>query len=144
MTNGGSQPATLDTITIDEWAPANGNLKKVKLGTTIVWTGNEAPPAAGSPLVLALSGGGRNLALGERKTLRLIFDNVALDGPYGLELGFVAGAASSDVQVDQEGTPGVCGDGALDPGEECDDGTSDPGEACDDGNNVDGDRLRLA
>ncbi len=159
--NAGAETATLDSIMLNEWSSVNGNLKKIKLGADVIWTGDLDP----SGVIYTLGAGDftgapalRIFAPGDKKTLRFIFANDAQDGPYDIMVWFSAASATCDVLVDQEGTPGVCGDGTQDPGEECDDGNNVDGdgcsavctdecgngvldgvEECDDGNNVDGD-----
>ena len=38
--------------------------------------------------------------------------------------------ATSTTSTGMGGSPGFCGDGTLDPGEQCDDGNNDPGDGC--------------
>ena len=64
--NAPSGSVTLESISVT-WDSAYGNLKKIKFGTSFVWTGNDAPPDAS---LGSLSG---SLSPGETKTLQFQF-----------------------------------------------------------------------
>ncbi len=105
LINGGGSPASISSITLNEWSAANGNLTKIKLGADTIWTGSLA--SAGAPHVLTAGDftGPTALAVGQAKTLRLIFANDAQEGPYEVIVEFTAGGQTCDVAADQDGPP---------------------------------------
>ncbi|MCP3961578.1 MAG: hypothetical protein GY719_27365, partial [bacterium] len=92
--NTGSDPLVIDRIHI-EWPPINGNLKKIKLGSQTVWTGN-LPPYQATLTADDLDELPR-LAPGQKRPLRFIFQRVVDKSPefYTIDVDFAQGCGIS-------------------------------------------------